>query len=182
MRGQRHVPDALPPGKTRYPLYRRLGGPQARSGWVRKISPPPGFDPRNVQAVTSRHTDWATGPTDSLNSRRLLYLHVCVHASTQLNSWNNGLIFHKTRIYVIFSQPIKTPYILIYTSSSNNMADNPTRTVGFAQWKCHIYHSIKGFEVMHSNTCLKLWKSCWMDLCNLRPFCGYFLLYTVVLY
>ena len=27
----------LPPGKTRYPLYRRLGGPKDRSGW-RKIS------------------------------------------------------------------------------------------------------------------------------------------------
>jgi hypothetical protein len=29
----------LLPGKTRYPLYRRLGGPQGRSGQVRKISP-----------------------------------------------------------------------------------------------------------------------------------------------
>jgi len=27
-------------------LYRRLGGPQGRSGQVRKISPPLGFDPR----------------------------------------------------------------------------------------------------------------------------------------
>jgi len=26
-------------GKTRYPLYKRLGGPQGRSGRVRKISP-----------------------------------------------------------------------------------------------------------------------------------------------
>jgi hypothetical protein len=43
---QRHATAALyPPGKTRYPLYRRLGGPQGRSGQVRKISPPPGFDP-----------------------------------------------------------------------------------------------------------------------------------------
>jgi len=25
--GQRHTPVALPPGKTRYSLYRRLGGP-----------------------------------------------------------------------------------------------------------------------------------------------------------
>jgi hypothetical protein len=25
---QRHAPAALPPGKTRYPLYSRLGGPQ----------------------------------------------------------------------------------------------------------------------------------------------------------
>jgi len=25
--GQHHAPAPLPPGKTRYPLYRRLGGP-----------------------------------------------------------------------------------------------------------------------------------------------------------
>jgi hypothetical protein len=55
--GQRHAPAALPPGKTRYPLYGRLGGPQGRSGRVRKISPPPGFDPRTVQAVATRYTD-----------------------------------------------------------------------------------------------------------------------------
>ena len=55
----------LLPGKTRYPLYRRLGAPQGRSGQVRKISPPPGFDPRIVQPVASRYTDWATRPTIS---------------------------------------------------------------------------------------------------------------------
>jgi hypothetical protein len=43
----------LTPGKTRYPLYRRLGGPQGRSGQLRKISPPQGFDPRTVQSVGS---------------------------------------------------------------------------------------------------------------------------------
>jgi hypothetical protein len=41
--GQRHATAALPPGKTRYPLYRRLGGPQGRSGQVLKISPPTGI-------------------------------------------------------------------------------------------------------------------------------------------
>jgi hypothetical protein len=40
---QRHSPAALPPGKTRYPLYRRLGGPQTRSGQVWKTSPPAGI-------------------------------------------------------------------------------------------------------------------------------------------
>jgi hypothetical protein len=50
----------LPPGKTLYSFYRRLGGPQARSGQERKISPPPGFDPRTVQPVGSRYTDCAT--------------------------------------------------------------------------------------------------------------------------
>ena len=39
MGGQHHAPAALPPGKTRYPLYRRLGGLQGRSGRVRIISP-----------------------------------------------------------------------------------------------------------------------------------------------
>ena len=57
MGGQRHAPATLPPGKTRYPLYGRLGGPQSRSGQVRKISPTPGFDHRNVQHVVSRYTD-----------------------------------------------------------------------------------------------------------------------------
>jgi hypothetical protein len=48
---------SLPLGKTRYPLYMRLGGPQDRSGQVRKISPPPGFDPRTVLPVASRYND-----------------------------------------------------------------------------------------------------------------------------
>ena len=61
--GQRHAPAALFPGDTRYPLYRRLGGPQYRSGRVRKISPQPGFDPRTVQPVASRYTDWAIPAT-----------------------------------------------------------------------------------------------------------------------
>ena len=56
---KRHALNALTQGKTRYPLYRRLGGPQGRSGQVRKISPPPGFDPRTVQPVASRYIDWA---------------------------------------------------------------------------------------------------------------------------
>jgi hypothetical protein len=57
--GQSHTPTALTPGKTRYPSYRRMGGFQGRSGRVRKISPPPGFNPLNVRPVASRYTEWA---------------------------------------------------------------------------------------------------------------------------
>ena len=57
--GQSHAPATLPPGKTRYPLYRRLGRPQCRSGRVPNISAPPGFDPQTVQLVASRYTDYA---------------------------------------------------------------------------------------------------------------------------
>ena len=41
--GQRHAPAVLTPGKTRYPLYRRLGGPQGRSGQAQEISSPTGI-------------------------------------------------------------------------------------------------------------------------------------------
>jgi hypothetical protein len=57
--GQLHAPAALPPGKTRYPLYRRRCRPQGRYGQVRKISPPPGFDPQTVQPLAIRYTDCA---------------------------------------------------------------------------------------------------------------------------
>jgi hypothetical protein len=57
--GQRHTPAALIPRKTLYPLYRRPGGPQNQFGRVRKISPTPGFDPRNVQPVASRYTAYS---------------------------------------------------------------------------------------------------------------------------
>jgi len=58
--GQGHATAALPPGKTRYPLHRRLGGHQGRSGRCEKSRPPaPGFDPHTVQPIASRYTDWA---------------------------------------------------------------------------------------------------------------------------
>jgi len=57
--GQRHTPAVLPPGKFRYSLYKRLGGPWEWSGRVRKISPPPVFDLCTVQSIASRYTDWA---------------------------------------------------------------------------------------------------------------------------
>jgi len=56
----RHVPPALSPGKTQYPLYIRLGGPPRASVNGRgKYGPPPGFDPRIVQPVASGYTDLA---------------------------------------------------------------------------------------------------------------------------
>jgi hypothetical protein len=42
---------------TRYSLYRRLAGPQRRSGRIRKISSTPGFDLRTVEPLASRYTD-----------------------------------------------------------------------------------------------------------------------------
>ena len=52
----------LPPGKTRYPFYRRLGGLQGRYGRMENLFPT-GTQSRTVQPGVSHYTDWATRPT-----------------------------------------------------------------------------------------------------------------------
>ena len=46
-----------PQKQTRYPLYRRRGGPWGRSGRVYKISPPPIFVLPTVRPATIRYTE-----------------------------------------------------------------------------------------------------------------------------
>ena len=46
----------LPLGKTRYPFYWRLGGPQGRYGRAENLVPT-GIRSRTVQPVVSRYTD-----------------------------------------------------------------------------------------------------------------------------
>jgi hypothetical protein len=61
--GQLHAPAALPPGKSpRYPFYRRLGGPQSRSGRYGKVKffTLLGLElplPLVVQPIASHYTD-----------------------------------------------------------------------------------------------------------------------------
>jgi hypothetical protein len=86
--GQLYAPAALPPGKTRYPLYRRLGGPQGRFGRVRKLSPPPGFDPRTVKPLANRYTDWAI-PGHFLILRRI---EIALFVNVQRSSCKMSII------------------------------------------------------------------------------------------
>jgi hypothetical protein len=50
-------PGRFTPGKDPVLIVQGVGGPQGRSGRVRKISPPPEFDPRTHQPVASCYTD-----------------------------------------------------------------------------------------------------------------------------
>jgi hypothetical protein len=61
----------LPPGKTRYPLYRRLDGPQGRSGQMQKISSPPGS---------------ISGPS-SQSLYRLSYPAICLSHSRRISEY-----------------------------------------------------------------------------------------------
>ena len=54
---QCHAPAVLYLGKTQYPIYRRLGGPQVRFARARKISPPPALYPRTFHTGASLYTD-----------------------------------------------------------------------------------------------------------------------------
>jgi len=110
--GQRHAPAALTPEKIRHPLYRRLGGLQGRSWRVRKILPPPVFDRRTVQPVSSPYID------DDIPAQRLL----CVR------KWNVGL--HK-----IWCDPPKKTVkkALHHAIGYKILSENWRKTVSVAQ-------------------------------------------------
>jgi hypothetical protein len=85
--GQRHAPAVLPLGKTRYPLFRRLCGPQGRTGRVRKISPPSRFDPGTLQAVASRYTNYAIPALGAFDMLLLLHIHFLNDLLNNIANW-----------------------------------------------------------------------------------------------
>ena len=66
MGGQRHAPAALPPGKTRYPLYSRRSSTLSLTlaldgdGW--STQPPGHFTPGEDQVVIVYEAGWVAGP------------------------------------------------------------------------------------------------------------------------
>ena len=51
---------SLPTGKESVPIAQEAGwGPGPVWTGAENLAPPPGFDPRTVQPVASRYTDWA---------------------------------------------------------------------------------------------------------------------------
>ena len=110
---------SLPPGKTRYPLYRSLGGPQGRSGRAKNLAPPPGIDPLTLQPVVSRYTDWATRPTysESTKFESLPKHQLSLYISVVFMSFQGKvLIKHQIRA---LSLPF-TPFPIRFSLSSNH--------------------------------------------------------------
>ena len=66
-----HRPAALLPGKTRYQLYRWLGGSRGWSGRAMETLSQPGFDPRVAQALAGRHTATLSRPSFVLQYKLL---------------------------------------------------------------------------------------------------------------
>ena len=112
--GKFHALASLLLGKTRYPLYRRLGGPQGQSGRVQEILPSPGVNPRTVKAIASRYTDWCVlfanvcceNSGDTVMYHTVITLHV---------RWN--LIIHESHNTIRSDNPIMQSYSIISWSA-----------------------------------------------------------------
>jgi len=68
---QRRAPAALPPVKTRYQSYRRLGGAQGRPGRVRKISPPTG-NPDHKESILIALKVGNRSPSDTASYPKII--------------------------------------------------------------------------------------------------------------
>ena len=99
------------PGKTQYPFYRSLGGPQGQSGRA-EILVPTGIPSWTIQPLVSRYTDWATQSTLCLYSYLKCYTsHVLNFRATISNhkilwgrsncchnfQWPNNILFYTVK-------------------------------------------------------------------------------------
>ena len=99
--GQRHASAVLPPGKRLYPLYWRLGGPQCRSGRVRKISPPTGIrSPDRPVRSESLYGLSYPGPQSGRTT---------VHKYTS----NLAMVYARTSLYSLFTVTVLSPIIIV---------------------------------------------------------------------
>ena len=88
----------LPPGKTPYPLHRRLGGPQGRSGRAENLVPT-GIRSRTVQPVAQLLYDCPHFPSSISSKTCDVSYFVPLHTSfTAFNSYSTMFkpsLFHK---------------------------------------------------------------------------------------
>ena len=116
------------PGKeTRYPLYRRLGGLQGRSGRVREILTPLGFNLRTVQLLVSRYTSWAIAAHTALNTqwRSPMLQHALLNIACIYNETTSSWCFAGKRLKAVLVMGLLisvqlvpeggSPYIWAYT-------------------------------------------------------------------
>jgi hypothetical protein len=152
-------PGRFTSGKeTRYPLYRRPSGPQSRSGWVWKISPPPGFDPRTVQPIASRYTKWGipahavthyTGLNGRSFSKMFKQKRVCDWLSA-ISTDPNSLSFGQLDLWsmllkdaVIYQDPVADKWLMENQWNDTDRAklkflEKIVSQCYFLQHKCHM--------------------------------------------
>jgi hypothetical protein len=92
--GQGHAAVALPPGKTRHLLNRRLCGSHGRSGWVRKISCPPGFEFFTSYPLNTR-LGWPQSQSENFGERKSVsHLSEFQYSGSLRKNKINFFLFH----------------------------------------------------------------------------------------
>ena len=111
MKGHPDTLAALHPGKDPVAIVQEAGRPHGRSGQVRKISPPPGFDPRTVQPVASRYTDYATRA--AVGTKAFIYLDDIVIWGATLEGHNQRLVevSDRLRVQALKLEPDKCEFV-----------------------------------------------------------------------
>lgn len=112
---QCNTPVALCPENTQYLLYKRLCGSQGWSEWVRKILPPPRYDPWNVHSVVSLYTDYViqAHSKKDMHEPNLItlevlpfcvctYTHTHTYSSGPATAWSTSSSLMAVRLAVIF--------------------------------------------------------------------------------
>jgi len=125
-------PLFTPRGKTRYPLYRRLGGPQDRSGRVRKILPTP---------------TWIRSPDRPARSQSLYRLRYPAH----LKAYVDGGVTVFVRILIEVSWKIHALAALLLKSKHplllgiNHLAELQRRSGNW--WEERKFSPLSGIEL-----------------------------------
>ena len=99
-------PASFTPGKTRYTLYRRLGGPQGQAGRVRKISPPTGIRSPDRPAQASRYNDYGILAHKAQLVNKLILSRIWVMLDS--GSWHQGSSHVVRNNYGICSRNLRT--------------------------------------------------------------------------
>jgi hypothetical protein len=138
--GQHHASSALPPGKTRYPLCRRLYRPQGRSGQVRNISLLTGLrsTDRPARSVVTIPSELSR-PTEELNLlfRRLLFSSVENYLTSRRCHFLQKFVH---RISLRFLRDVKLCFVIFKTTifkckkSQNYVSSSQFSCVCYLLW------------------------------------------------
>ena len=147
MRGQSHALATLPPRKTPYPLYRRLGSPQGQSEGVRKTRLPRVSNPRTVQTVSSRYTVYAVPAPCIFYITIIMTFYILVKQmiyGTWINPNNtNNMEWKNLSLWSVSRGETKQCTFLISTNYAKIFQNNMNKTeVSFVKsfiWVTYLY-------------------------------------------
>ena len=134
-----------------------MGGPQGGARRVRKISPPPGFDPQSVQLVASRHTNRAIAPQVHILkcniNKNISFLFSVIFTRLLHTRFPVASLFSVLQFNLCLSSAICSLFLTCRPSSLENGRRYCTRNVVFIhEWKIGNEHYCKAAQASRTAT------------------------------